>query len=251
MKILILVLTVCLVQTLAHSQEIRILTEELAPFSYKDPSDGRVKGVATDVVRAVLETLDMEIPIEIQPWARAYRIARDKPGILLFSLVRSDAREHLFHWVGRIMTVEIFFFRQAGRADLQIQSLEDAKQYRIATLNQDVTEQFLMARGFLKGTHLHSVPEGQLAVSMLAHGRVDLVLSSDLAFAQRISALNLNPAGFSKAFHLKALSQGLYIALSWKTPLQTVERFRQAYLTIDRSGLRDRIVAACLKNSLP
>ena len=68
-------------------QKISIVTEEYPPFNYTE--DGHEKGLATDVVLAVLKQMGMQADIRSLPWARAYDTAVNGKDVMI---IRSRGR---------------------------------------------------------------------------------------------------------------------------------------------------------------
>nr|BFE97768.1 hypothetical protein GCM10020185_83040 [Pseudomonas brassicacearum subsp. brassicacearum] len=82
----------------AAEAPLRIVTEELPPYNMTQ--NGRMTGMSTEVVQAVLKEVGMDAPIHSMPWARAYELALNESNVLIYSIVRTPAREPLFP-VGR------------------------------------------------------------------------------------------------------------------------------------------------------
>ncbi len=108
---------------------VRILTEEFPPYNYTD--GGKVTGLGTEVVEAVLQELGLQGQFQSMPWARAYETASNVPGVLIYSMVRTPEREKLFKWVGVIAPSDYYLFSLADKA-LSIPSLEKAQACRSA-----------------------------------------------------------------------------------------------------------------------
>ena len=60
-----------------------------------------------------------------------------RPDVLIYSIGRTAQREKLFKWVGVIAPTQYYLFSLPQR-NLKLQRLEDAKEYQIATVNEDV-----------------------------------------------------------------------------------------------------------------
>jgi len=89
------------------AQNLRIMTEENAPFNFTSGSS--YEGIAVDLLEIMLKDSGRsEIigNIEILPWARSYQEVQDKPNTLLFSMGRTEFRENLFKWVGPIYSLQ-------------------------------------------------------------------------------------------------------------------------------------------------
>jgi polar amino acid transport system substrate-binding protein len=89
-------------------QNLKIVGSEYPPYSYLE--NGRATGLCADIVRALLDDLQLQQEITIAPWARSYKTALEEPNVLLFTVARTVERESLFHWVGVIVSGETHLY---------------------------------------------------------------------------------------------------------------------------------------------
>ena len=111
---------------------IRVVTEVLSPYNMAET--GVFTGLSTEIVQAVMAGLGLNPKIEILPWARAYDLAHQSDNVLIYSMAKTQEREHLFKWVGAIPPTTWFLFGLSERP-VWLNSLDDARQYHIATVN--------------------------------------------------------------------------------------------------------------------
>ncbi len=221
---------------------ITVVTEELPPYNMT--VDGRLTGLSTEVVRAVLEEAGLEANIPSMPWARAYDLAINAPNVLIYSIARTAEREALFKWVGSLASTNWYLFSLPGR-QFDLKSLEDARRYQIATVKQDVGEQYLTARGFVIGRNLQSSNRYAHNYEKLKAGRVDLWISNELNAHYLVRQATGNPAETAVAqLAIDDLGgvDGLSLAFSRGTPDELVERARQALERVRADGRYDVIV---------
>jgi len=225
----------------AHGQSLRIVTEEFPPYSYTE--NGRIKGVSTEVVEAVLKELKTGAQFNVLPWARALKTAEREPNVLIYSIGRIPTRDPLFKWVGVVAPAEFYLFALKQRTDTQIHTLEDAKKYTIATVNQDIREQYLVSKGFVKGKQLNSTRRYAQGFEKMLLGRIDLWAMNELVAYWIVRQAGHDPeAVLKKAYHLTDVSsEGYYMAFGKRTPDELVTRFRTALETIKRNGTYARI----------
>ncbi len=235
-----------LLGTLAHGRpvlagdKLKILTEEYPPFNYTD--NGHITGLGTEVVQAVLKEINIEGNFQSMPWARAYDTAQSSEGVLIYSMNRSREREKLFKWVGQITPTNFFLFSLKSR-HLHLSGLDAAKSLQIGTVNQDVGEQFLTARGFAVGRNLQSSNRYELNYEKVKHGRIDLWIMNELgAYFMARQAGDDPVTMLSKALPIPELSGGgNYMAFGLKTPDALVERFRKGLEVIKKNGIYDAL----------
>lgn len=225
----------------AASGPLRIVTEEYPPYNLTE--NGKITGFSTEVVQAVLRELGQTAPIQSMPWARAYEIALNTPNVLIYSITRTAQREPLFKWVGSVAPSDWYLFSRRG-STTRVATLDDAKAYQTATVNEDAGEQYLVSKGFAIGHNLQSSNKYEFNYEKLRRGRVDLWVVNDLVAHYLSRRAGDNPESvLVRALHLPDLgsSDGLYMAFSLKTPDTTVERFRHALTTIKKNGTYDAL----------
>ena len=236
-RALLLATLACLSVHVAAADELRIVTEELPPYNMTQ--NGQVTGLSTEVVQAVLKEVGMQGNIQSMPWARAYDIALNSENVMIYSITRTEQREKLFKWVGVIAPTRMFLFTRAD-ANLRIKTLDDARKYQIATVNEDAGEQYLVAKGFVIGKNLQSSNKYEFNYEKLRLGRVDMWVSNELNAYYLVRQAGDNPhTVLSHALLLDDISRdggGLDMAFSLKTPDAVVERFRKALETIKKNG---------------
>ncbi len=219
---------------------VRILTEEFPPYNYT--AQGKITGLATEVVEAVLKEMGLQGQIQSMPWARAYETARNTPGVLIYSIGRTPERDKYFKWVGVIAPTVYYLYGQPGKA-YRVDSLEAAKTYQIGTVNEDVGEQFLVGQGFVKGHNLQSSVKYGHNYEKLKAGRIDLWIMSELTANHLARQAGDDPARtLAKVYRIPELSSdGYYMAFGMHTPDATVAQFRAGLEAIKRNGTYDRL----------
>ncbi len=231
----------------AFGHGITVVTEELPPYNMT--VDGKLTGMGTEVVQAVLDEVGETARIQSMPWARAYDIALNSENVLIYSIARTPQRESLFKWVGVIAPTRWFLFSLPG-TEFNLKSLDDARQYQIATVKEDVGEQYLIDKGFAIGRNLQSSNKYEHNYEKLKAGRVDLWISNELNAHYLVRHASSNPD--DKAVPQLSLqdlggANGLCMAFSRNTPDAVVERFRQALARIRADGRYDAIAARWLQ----
>ncbi|GAB3186473.1 substrate-binding periplasmic protein [Hydrogenophaga aquatica] len=234
-----LALAACALPATAH-ETIRILTEEYPPFNYTDK--GKVTGLATEVVQAVLKEIGIEGQIQSLPWARAYETAQNSENVLLYAVHRSKEREKLFKWIGPIMPTNFYLFAWKSR-NLHVSDLRQAQTLQIGTVNQDIGEQFLIQQGFLPGRNLQSSGKYEQNYEKLKLGRIDLWVMNELSAYHIARQSGDDPSRvLQKVLFIPELSgNGNYMAFGLKTSDALVERFRKGLETIKKNGTYDAL----------
>ncbi len=225
--------------SLAGASEIRIVTEDFPPYNY--PKDGKITGVSTEAVRAVLKEAGTDAEIEVYPWARAYKTALNEKNVLIYSIGRTKERENLFKWVGIVAPCDIYLFKLKERKDITADSLDTARPYAVGILRQDMCLDYLKSKGF---DNIAVSDTDEDSIKILVRKRVDLIPFAELSFVFSVRKLGYDPSDFEKVCFIKDLSEGLCMAFSKETPDPLVERFRNALDKIKADGTYNRIMDA-------
>jgi polar amino acid transport system substrate-binding protein len=148
-----------------------LTTESAAPHSMLEGK--RVVGIGADTVREIMVRAHIDHTVEILPWKRAYTAALEHHDTCVFSTTRTPEREALFKWVGPIGEADWVLMARADRK-IHLDSLDDARRYRIGTYNGDARDLYLRARGF----DVDPAPNDLLNPRKLMANRIDLWAAS-------------------------------------------------------------------------
>ena len=224
----------------ARAESLKILTEEFPPFNYTE--NGKITGFSTEVVRAVLKEVKMDGEFQSMPWARAYETAQSADSVLIYSIGRTPQREKLFKWVGVIAPIHYYLYSLPQRK-LVFERLDQARPFQIATVNEDVGEQFLITQGFVKGENLQSSVKYELNYEKLKRGRVDLWIMTDLVATYLARKAGDDPAKtLARSYAIDDLNEdGYYMAFGIHTPDALVQRLSKGLATIKSNGTYDAL----------
>jgi len=235
----LVVLILLLIVTPLKAQAVRVVTEHFPPYNFE--LNKQAQGLATEVVQAVLQQLNLDVDIEFYPWARAYELAKTEKNVLIYSIARVSEREKLFKWAGAIAPFSTSFYKLKANKDIKLTSLEQAKQYDIGvTLNSAVVT-YLQRHQF---PHLKIRPTGALNIRLLANNRIDLIAYDEASFSYALKKEGLNSELFEKVYELDRLtdrSRYLYMAFSLNSDEALVEDFSNALLAIKANGIYEKI----------
>ena len=233
MKFTHLKLTALLVTLLSSSlfaQKVDLYTEEFPPFNYSEK--GKIVGVSTEIVEAVMKKAGIEHSIKSLPWARTYKMSQAKENSFIYSISRRAKREGLFQWVGIITPATQSIFALSNRTDVRINALEDLNKYKVGTTVEDSRETYLASKGFdvEKFQRVAGDSAYVLNYKKLKKKRIDVMPMPDAVMSHISKQQGDNPSSvLKKVFPLKEISQGgYYLAASLSTPKVTVEKVRVA-----------------------
>lgn len=229
-KILLFIVSLCIFTgQAAAADKLTILTENLPPLNYVE--NGTLVGSSVEIVMEIQNRIGSEEPIQVYPWARAYKMALEEPNVILFGMTYTNDRSTLFKWVGPLATKRDILLARKD-ASFSISSLEDAKTVeRIGTLRDDVRGKLLEKMGF---TNLEPVSDEQKNAQKLALGRIDLWAYKKPGFRTVCALAEVDPELFVEVAHLK--QSELKIAFSQKTSDEIVARWQTAFDAMVEDG---------------
>jgi polar amino acid transport system substrate-binding protein len=232
---IILAATLALGCAAAHAQQaprLYLATEAAAPHSMLDGA--RVIGIGADTVRELMKRAGIDYTIALLPWKRAYTAALERSDACVFSTTRTPEREPLFKWIGPIGEADWVLMGRAGRK-LRLNSLEDARGYRIGTYNGDARDQYLRARGF----KVDPAPNDLINPRKLMADRIDFWAASI-----RRGSSTLARMGYGDQIVPVLVFNRIrvYLACNRGVPDALAARMNGALEAIERDGTLQRIV---------
>lgn len=203
-----------------QAQPLRLYTEEYPPINFSQ--DGKAAGMSTEVVREIMRRTGQRVSIQVVPWARGYQQAIQRPNTGLFVTMRTDAREHLFKWVGPL-TRNVTGFYALRSSFIGIDSLEQAREFKEIAVPRDwYSHQRLIAEGF---SNLNPVTSPAQMVSMLKRGRVKLMVLDNLSLNAMLAQGDIQPDEVQLLFSF--MHSDSYIAFSLGTDDALVQRWQR------------------------
>jgi len=209
--------------------ELTILTENLPPLNYIE--NHVLVGPSVEIVKEIQRRVGSHEPIQVYPWARAYKMALEEKNVVLFGTTHTKVRDSLFKWVGPLATKRDILVARKG-AGIKINSLEDAKKVgRIGTLRDDTRERLLKSQGF---TNLEPVSDEQLNAKKLVLGRIDLWAYKKPGLRTVCDLAGVNHNELEEVYHLRKIN--VSIAISKQTADSIVEAWKRAFEAMHADG---------------
>ena len=170
--------------------DIVLLTENFPPYNMakngKNFAQGEnIDGIATDIVREIFKRTDITYSLTLRfPWERVYKLALENPGYGAFVMARLPDRERLFKWVGPIGPDDWIMLAKAD-SKISLESLEDARKYRIGAYKGDAIAETLAKQGLKQDEelYLHSMLPSKVrsAIKAVGESRKPVVNRRDVA----------------------------------------------------------------------
>ena len=230
---------------LAEKQKFEEISQvyicEYPPFMFK--KDGKVAGVATEIVREIMKRLQVSYNIKSLPWKRAYSYLLGEP-VMVVMCTRTKDRENLFKWAGPIVNAPLVFFARKD-SKIEIKSLEDAKKVnRIGLVHGYSVEKHLRQRGF---TNIDTIGASEKTNPLkLMQGRIDLWATVDLVGIYNAKLQGINPEDI-KIVYVIIKDQHKYIAFSKQVPDEIVQKWQDILDEMKQDGTFKKIFDKWIK----
>ena len=207
---------------------VNLLSEIYPPYQVMN-ENGELSGLSADKVKSLFTHAGVTHKVDVYPWARAYQLALTQPNTLIYSLLRTEIREDSFHWIAPLCTIEFSFYRAKIRPDIQINSMKDAKNYRIASQKGQASTEYLINLGFEEASNLSISYNNDNFIQMLVHGRVDLIVLSSPFVKSLISTNAPNINEIEAIYPIEYLRKNLYLAANLNTSPAIINKLQNAY----------------------
>lgn len=209
----------------AAPEQIDLLTENFPPYNMAVDGknfarDENIRGIAADIIREMFQRAGIDYTLTLRfPWERIYKMALETPGYGVFVTARLPEREELFKWVGPIGPDDWVLLAR-GDSTIEVDSLEQARQYRIGAYKGDAIAEHLVTQGLQPTLALRD----QVNVEKLQSGAIDLWATGDPA--GRFLAKQQGVSGLKRV--LRFDSAELFLALNRQVSDETVEKLQAA-----------------------
>ncbi|WP_435274891.1 substrate-binding periplasmic protein [Psychrobium sp. nBUS_13] len=214
--------------------KLNIVTEFMPPLQLAK-SGHKIHGKTAELVSAIVEDSGLLHHIDIFPWARSYLWATTKPNVLIFPIIRTEEREHKFHWIGKVWSFSAQVYRLKSRSDIKANSLEDAKNYSVGVYREDFFHRYLVRQGF-KSEQLYAVTDIEQSVLLFLHGRTDLIVIDESILEYYLKKHHhTNSEVFSIMQLPDVKANDAYIALSKGTSPAIINQLTQSYQRVSTS----------------
>lgn len=191
--------------------DYRIVTEIIEPFQVM--SDGQLTGTSVEFVIDVFKQASLPIPeIEVYPWPRAYKTALENEDTFIFAMVRTPERENKFNWVGLIAESTFALYGLKSDESIAINSLQDAQQFEIAMMQNDVAHDYFRQKGFTEGKNLRIMSERKIIEKLFFNQRLKVIISSPNRIKQQAKLFGQDPEAYEAKYFLSDLTVRFYLA---------------------------------------
>ena len=221
---------------LSREPHLTAVTEELAPLQM-DVGLPRPTGAMVDVVDTVMTGAGYSHDIRLFPWARTYQLAQHQNNTLIFSILRTNAREDLFQWVGILFNAPSFLVKLKSRKDLTADNLEQVrKHFNIGAVRHDLTHHYLLNKQFVSGENILLSNSYDKLWELLEQEKVDFILANEFMWSADNPKYWQMHNKVEKLFVLHDYPADYYLAASQQTSKEIVKNLTKSLENLRESG---------------
>lgn len=224
---------------LAQNEKFTIYTENYPPMSTKEV-DGKIGGIATDIVNEVFKRANIKADFKLHPWARTYKMVQINDNSFIYTLGRNAKREESFQWIGPIMIREAAFYGLKSQKDVvPVDSFEKLKNYKIGVMNEDSTHQILLKNGLENRKHIFPVTKSGQNSDKLFHKRIDVALFNNYSVGIQLAKKGYSGDDVQKIMTIT--SGGYYIGANLNVSKDIVSKLQKAMESIQKSDFLEKL----------
>ncbi len=213
--------------------EIRIVTGDIQPFSYRQ--DDQQVGVGPDIVKEICQRLSIHTPSTVYPWARAVNMST-QPDTIIYPFSRMSSREQNYVWVGPIYSDNLVFITAASNTT-SFTSHDDFKHMkRIGVIRSSASHQRLIKLGF---DNIEDVNDEKNNALKLEKNRISAWYASELITQHVMRQLKIDHTNYRVAYI--DLHMQVYIGMSLNLKDEAT-RWQHALNAMKQDGTYARIL---------
>ncbi|WP_020409712.1 substrate-binding periplasmic protein [Hahella ganghwensis] len=219
-------------QALAQ-EKLSIFTENYPPynmslsgsaFAHKEED---IAGLCSDVVKALMRKSKLDYRLKLRNWATGLSRAKTKPNHAIYCAARTEDREPYFHWVGPLANIDWTLYAKPG-STIKLNSLDDARKYRIGGYKDDVMSNYLIERGF----NVSTMANDSLNPRRLVLDQIDLWVTDGLAGPYVASEEDITDLVSVLTFR----STPLYMAVNINSDPELINKLQATFKAMAESG---------------
>ena len=210
----------------ARAQQLQLLVFP-NPGLFDVAADGTVSGPGAELLAKLGRVSGLQLGILAMPIPRALATASSTPGSCAVGLSRTPEREAAFHWAGPLASGALVIYARADEAPA-LHGLQDLRGHGVVVQRESAPAASLREQGIPAQEANNSVS----ALRMLQARRVDFWFANELAAEPVIRA----EGGAPVKSVLTVRRVDAYVACHIGTPLEPVDKLRQAIQKLRRQG---------------
>lgn len=229
----------CLVSML-FSSDIKLYTEDFPPYQINE--NGKLSGIAIDIVNEIKNRVKDNISIEVSDWNTSYNKALNTKNSGVFSTGRTSERENLFKWIGPIGKSRYIFFANIDN-DIYIGNPKEAeeKSTKILVSRNDVSHQILTNLG-IENLKISEDKSNKENIQLISKDKSVLWASDYYSGIYKIRKLGLENKIKPLMYNRPFIATTMNIAFNINTDEKIIESWTQALKDIVDDGTYAKIM---------
>lgn len=156
--------------------------------------------------------------------------------------MKTDNRLDKFIWIGEIYRSSVHLVKLRSRHDLQIANLDDARKHRIGVVRLDISQEYLINKGFEEGKNLLISSGYPRLWYLLYTGKIDYLLANEFMWKLEERTQNNMKKDVEAAIELSDFAQNYYLAANKNTSPEIIKKLTQSLEKIKKSGQYQHIL---------
>jgi len=203
-----------------YAQTLKLVTLEYPPYEYSE--DGKVKGMAVEVVKLIFKEMNQDISIELLPWARAIKYIEEGSRDAIFTAYKNPVRENFADYSTEVLMPQVVsFFVKKGSTINFDGDINKLSQYSIGVVRKISYGQKLDV-AIKNGTFKRVDKANDVTQNFrkLIKGRIDIIPNSKYGGYHILKKLNQSNEVDELSVNVQSVPS--YIAFSKKRNLKDI-----------------------------
>ena len=206
----------------AAAEDFQVVGAEFPPLMYE--KEGTPAGFYFELLQMMLKEMPQHhIIVEFYPVPRMLMMLAKTPNMFALGIARNAEREQYCKWVGPTIQPGVVLYKLKNRSDIRIQTLADARPYKIGTGRAYAAKENLLQAG-IPEDNIEEVTIDVQNIKKLFAQRIDLVITIDVIFLNLLRQEGHSIDEF-EAFRVDGMS--MYYAFNKNTADQVILQFQQ------------------------
>lgn len=170
----------------ADTKSIHFVTFDDPPYVFNQ-TETHQQGLAQIILKKLMNNINIDYNELVMPPKRAELYAIATPNTCIFPIEKSQEREVFFSWVSPIFVSQHGFFQLEKQPLILLETLEDARSYRLGSYLGSGIGDYLNSFGFF----VDFANQNEANIHKLSADRIDLWASDTLTAAHIAKAENI------------------------------------------------------------
>ena len=225
----------------AEENTLTVYTGEWVPYNYQEGRE--IRGLSTEILRAMCAEAKIECGINYVPWVRAYKTVQNTRNALLYTVARKPERENEFLWIGPILPRATYVYARSSLEHLPANA-QDLSALRVGVVRGEASIADLERAG-VSNQAIVVLPVNVDVLRMMARGMIDAMVDTEIGMSWNLRNAGLAPGQVKRVMPLSDVG-AYYFALNIDSDPALAQRLQGAVDRLQRNGRINAIVRAFL-----